>query len=470
MPLAMALRAAMCCVACWWCACNHAKQRNFVIGIIVENHLEMHARSGDLECSPMVDKMAVLNDTQYVSETSYNDQYKEPKITWLEERWIQNKNYDLVLITGKDRGSPSKKGRQLCRQCDWDPATSRTYDHHCLYAVICAHRDGVQPSLGDIRRLRRQMVQWWLQEPVWLKQTAEQEGMTPRAYLLACAGEGWGGLPELQLYSYKTGDYQYKVITNTGALLLGWMGPTRNYLIFEKEHYSMASTSSWSCSSWCAWIRTQYTDSLNGFSSARGGMHRRRRHDQDRDYRRPPLRLLPARRPRSRSSSWDVLSEQELPDRPGHRERPRGRSPQRRRQHERPERREEDEVRRDHPREEQQPPHEHVRVPAHEEAPARRPVLEAMIAGQVYCMVCRRWLDRPHAQSVRHRNNLAWFDRMPEEDQYEYLDNIAAEVRRMHQAEDPPQLQPEQPLLGSTRPPHSPGWLGSVLHLMFKMV
>ena len=271
--------------------------------------------------------------------------------------------------------------------------------------------------------------------------------MSPRAYLQGCAGAGWGGLPELQLYSYKTGDYQYRVITSFGCTLLSWASPARNYLIFEQAHYRLASTSSWTCSSWGAWIRMQFEGCLNRDGVARGGMHRRRRHDQDRDHGRPPLRLVPARRARSRSSSWDVLSEQELPDRPAHRARSRGRSPQRRCQRDPPSQRDEHGARRDHLQAEQQQPPVPVRDPAQAEAPIRRPVLETMIEGQAYCMVCRRWLDRPHVQSERHRNNLAWFDRMPEEDQFEYLDNVAAEVRQMHRAEDPPQLRPEQPIL-----------------------
>ena len=134
----MALRAAVCCLACLWCACNHAKQRDYMINIIAEHPWIWSSKSGlgTSTCSAMAAKKTEINDTQYVSETSYDDQDKGPRITWFADHWIQIKNYDLMSIISQGSGRATRKGHLPCRRCDWDPATSSTYDHHLL---VCGH-------------------------------------------------------------------------------------------------------------------------------------------------------------------------------------------------------------------------------------------------------------------------------------------------------------------------------------------
>ena len=370
---------------------------------------------------------AMTEDYNVISQTECFPASVGIAIGWWETKSVQSAVNVETFATAFVKDVTLGTWTQRVWQRDWDPAEDPRLAHDCLYATLSAHvrRRAARP--GDAKQMRALIRYWWLQNPAWLQQTASSEQMSPSKYLKTYVEQGWGGVPELQLFSRCAQDCQFEVVDGNKNLI--WSpgpGPKRNRFIFHDEHYKLEAVmqhanganddEEWSCSG--------QDESLEVPRSGRGGMPPRRH--RSRSAQRSRVRLTPApdRRERQDQDEWVRVSP-ERDDQGDRRARPPTLRPARRhrsepadrrhhredrgddRHHEADRRQEVHRPRRDgdfrHDEDRQHGQHQQARPrqaspqPRQPDAhldergrPLRRPVLELNHQGRAFCLICRR--------------------------------------------------------------------------------
>eukprot|EP00971_Amphidinium_carterae_P046650 919122-Amphidinium_carterae.1 len=152
------------------------------------------------------------------------------------------------MVQGKRvLGSPRSLARSVrsCGAKQFNPG--RKLSNYLLFASLLwciLHR---APSQAKVVAFRSSTASLWrAASPELLIEVSSRAGVTPSQYIEAISNQGWGGLPELELWTYAFG-LGLSVRTNNGVVRVGsGKGPL---LHFANEHYSVQYSpfhSSWS--------------------------------------------------------------------------------------------------------------------------------------------------------------------------------------------------------------------------------
>ena len=93
-----------------------------------------------------------------------------------------------------------RKVRRQHPSAVYDPGQQGDLQHHCAFATMLAAAGHKNPTLQDVREMRRLLAAMWAQRPQALASTAAIMGMSSSLYLHRLQATLWGGLPDIDLF------------------------------------------------------------------------------------------------------------------------------------------------------------------------------------------------------------------------------------------------------------------------------
>ena len=122
----------------------------------------------------------------------------------------------------------------------YDPADTAGMSGHCLYACIFRSLTGQAPGLKAIRWVRRRMTAEWSASQA-AGRIADAIGMTTQQYASTyLKGRGWGGLPELMVYTHAVRK-QIRIVDPAGHHLMcvGKEDHPAETWTYDGSHYTL---------------------------------------------------------------------------------------------------------------------------------------------------------------------------------------------------------------------------------------
>ena len=152
------------------------------------------------------------------------------------ENVFQQLIFDLVVCRPLSVRAIVKRAYRVVSRFDPEETTD---PGHCLYAALHYAMCFKKPNNMAVKWLRGQFIYWWTQHADRLADLAEAEGISKSAYLRRYVrGHGWGGYPEIGLFSECTG-VSVRVVNRQGQTLMETLENKRCFaeLEYHAFHY-----------------------------------------------------------------------------------------------------------------------------------------------------------------------------------------------------------------------------------------